>query len=729
MLIVNKAREAAACAEANCASSFTNATNATTSATNAANSATAAAASAAAAATSETNTENLWEQFNALYLGSFAVAPTTDNEGNPLQEGALYWNSVSNTMFAWDGSAWATATNFNEFTNFTATGTTTARNLVTRFSDVVNVLDFGADPTGATNSYSAFQAAAAAVTDNTKIVIPDGNYTIAYSGGYVPLKPLGVIAFELVNKTNVHVVGEGAIITITNHDITANGGLSVFAFMSCKDFSISGIKFNLSYTGFNNSASYYPQNRAIAVENSGSGGSQPQSALWRNGYIYNCAFNISHPQGMFRATTNPYSGDSNNGFKNMAIKVFGDEQAVNSINQNSSIRVENNYFATTHNGYCIWVWATNNAVVSNNIYDGVATYSTQSDGTTKDSSVPLLRVHQMYCKEGVIIQGNTFVGRKRADRVGTLDGNAAFVGLVSNTYGLNTGSAQVLGNKFVLSSSITTNYLQDIGIAVQGYCGNILIDGNSFSSNDTTFNTVFPPRGIIVGSSTNQTTGANYITISNNIFDRSCDIVECIYVQQGASTAAGRLTKSLVVENNTCNGFYKEFAIITSAGLTVDSVEYARIANNTINGMNNTTIPIANSDCRPIYIGGGAASDVYEVKNNTINGANFAIYISYSPVGLFYIEYNKIDNASVKVTAAFNRVNGYDYSGQLQPAVGSAATLPVGSSIQYWYHVTGYNSSGNYYNGDSGVAVGGATVGIAFPGISYKLQFYRIGEQ
>ncbi len=192
-MTVKSVREAAACAQANCASSATNATNA-------ANSATAAAASAAAAATSETNTENLWEQFNALYLGSFAVAPTTDNEGNPLQEGALYWNSVSNTMFAWDGSAWAAATNFNEFTNFTATGTTTARNLVTRMADVVNVLDFGADPTGATPSTTAIVNALIA---SNNIVFTKGLYKIDTnitigSGKSVTFEPGALITSDSV---------------------------------------------------------------------------------------------------------------------------------------------------------------------------------------------------------------------------------------------------------------------------------------------------------------------------------------------------------------------------------------------------------------------------------------------------------------------------------------------------------------------------------------------------
>jgi hypothetical protein len=64
-----------------------------------AGSATAAAASATAAAAS-------YDDFDDRYLGSKSTAPSVDNDGNALGTGALYWNSTSNTMFAWTGSAW-----------------------------------------------------------------------------------------------------------------------------------------------------------------------------------------------------------------------------------------------------------------------------------------------------------------------------------------------------------------------------------------------------------------------------------------------------------------------------------------------------------------------------------------------------------------------------------------------------------------------------------------------
>jgi hypothetical protein len=64
-----------------------------------AGSATAAAASASAAAAS-------YDSFDDRYLGSKSSAPTVDNDGNSLIEGALYWNSVDGAMYAWTGTEW-----------------------------------------------------------------------------------------------------------------------------------------------------------------------------------------------------------------------------------------------------------------------------------------------------------------------------------------------------------------------------------------------------------------------------------------------------------------------------------------------------------------------------------------------------------------------------------------------------------------------------------------------
>jgi hypothetical protein len=87
----------------NAATSETNAatseTNAGTSETNASNSASAAAASAAAAAASA-------DAFDDVYLGSKSSDPTTDNDGDPLAAGMLYYNTVSNLMRIYSGSAW-----------------------------------------------------------------------------------------------------------------------------------------------------------------------------------------------------------------------------------------------------------------------------------------------------------------------------------------------------------------------------------------------------------------------------------------------------------------------------------------------------------------------------------------------------------------------------------------------------------------------------------------------
>jgi hypothetical protein len=105
----------------------TSASNAATSASNASTSASNASSSASAASTSATNAATSYDDFDDRYLGSKASAPSVDNDGNALLTGALYWNSTSNNLFVWTGSAWSSAA-FTAGSFVTLTGTETLTN-------------------------------------------------------------------------------------------------------------------------------------------------------------------------------------------------------------------------------------------------------------------------------------------------------------------------------------------------------------------------------------------------------------------------------------------------------------------------------------------------------------------------------------------------------------------------------------------------------------------------
>ena len=75
---------------------------ATTKASEAASSATAAASSATAAAASA-------DAFDDVYLGTKSSNPSTDNDGDSLAEGMLYFNSTNDVLMVYTGSAWQLA--------------------------------------------------------------------------------------------------------------------------------------------------------------------------------------------------------------------------------------------------------------------------------------------------------------------------------------------------------------------------------------------------------------------------------------------------------------------------------------------------------------------------------------------------------------------------------------------------------------------------------------------
>jgi hypothetical protein len=87
-------------------SAATSAASAAASTSAAAASASAASTSAASAATSATSAAASYDSFDDRYLGAKSTPPSVDNDGNALIVGAIYWNTVSNAMFAWTGTEW-----------------------------------------------------------------------------------------------------------------------------------------------------------------------------------------------------------------------------------------------------------------------------------------------------------------------------------------------------------------------------------------------------------------------------------------------------------------------------------------------------------------------------------------------------------------------------------------------------------------------------------------------
>jgi len=93
------ASSSASAASSSASAASSSASAASTSASNASSSASAASSSASAAAAS-------YDAFDDRYLGAKSSAPSVDNDGNALLTGALYFNSTTNFMYYYTGSAW-----------------------------------------------------------------------------------------------------------------------------------------------------------------------------------------------------------------------------------------------------------------------------------------------------------------------------------------------------------------------------------------------------------------------------------------------------------------------------------------------------------------------------------------------------------------------------------------------------------------------------------------------
>jgi len=87
----------------------TSASSASSSASSASTSASNAASAQTAAEAARDATLTAYDNFDDRYLGSKTSDPTVDNDGNALVAGTLYFNSVTQVMKLYTGSAWVAA--------------------------------------------------------------------------------------------------------------------------------------------------------------------------------------------------------------------------------------------------------------------------------------------------------------------------------------------------------------------------------------------------------------------------------------------------------------------------------------------------------------------------------------------------------------------------------------------------------------------------------------------
>lgn len=151
------------------------------------------------AETAETNVAADWLSFDTRYLGSKSSAPTLDNDGNALIDGAMYWHSTSNDLWVYDlgTTTWVVipATTIAAMTDTVITAVASGELLKWNGTDWINQ----------TLAEAGIQAADA---DTAKTDVQN-DWTVQQVTPPVALSPTATIAWDLDTAPNATVALDG----------------------------------------------------------------------------------------------------------------------------------------------------------------------------------------------------------------------------------------------------------------------------------------------------------------------------------------------------------------------------------------------------------------------------------------------------------------------------------------------------------------------------------------
>lgn len=589
---------------------------------------------------------------------------------------------------------------------------------------------FGAVGDGVTDDTAAIEKAGQALVSGSTLEFGHNKtYLISYiwtaNTDTMPSEPDGVGrgrgVLWLHDKTNITIKGNGSTIKCVNHDIAAKGGLAFLYARRMPNLTVDGLRFDMTFTGYKDSASFYPMcGGLIVTDNPNPAGSGTQAALCSNFVARNIWFKLYHPNGCFAITSHPYGGDSNNGFKIIAIFAAGDTSSSTTYaSRNRGLLMENIRFAEGHNGYGCWAFGYDDMVFRNIHAEAwvAASYTIATLTYTGTSFISPVRVYQYY-GQGLEVDGVFVRSLPQASRTGAFQGVCGGVTIFSGVGTLTTGGAIVTNCEFILDSPATTlGGNSDRGIQ-SDLNGQIAISKCKFRCHQQSGVTC------IQASGGDNATGVSTYTVSDCHVDTTCN-GPFFQLANGSNTAAANRTiKAAVLSNNVVRGFGAEGAVQSyTSGYTYHGSESLIVSKNVFDARGSLTAvyavvdPTATSTDNIIStdnaifapaahnLGTAAVQPTTVVRDNVVNGAT----------------QNSSNNAINFQT------NNYWQWQTFAAAQAVAMTIATGDYNQYSY--IEYDSTGLVKFFKSGIANSGTgTIRTVATGNTGQLTYMKLGS-
>lgn len=246
----SNASSSASAASSSASSASSSASAASSSASAAASSASAASSSATAAAASEAAAAAYTDNFDDTYLGAKASDPTLDNDGDALQDGALYFDTTNNVMKVYDLGT----TTWYQLTP-TVSNQTNINTVAGIASDVTTVAGISSNVT-TVSGISANVTTVAGISGNVTTVAGDSANIGTVATDLSGTDTIGTVA---TNISNVNTVGTNIANVNTVGGISSNvttvagisGNVTTVAGISADVTTVAGISSDITTAATN----------------------------------------------------------------------------------------------------------------------------------------------------------------------------------------------------------------------------------------------------------------------------------------------------------------------------------------------------------------------------------------------------------------------------------------------------------------------------------------------